>query len=328
MATGPIEALTASLNFGNDIAGQWIDARTALEIFGNSLAIRKRSCAGVIRTRARLFIRGNTRLHYVGLPLEFWWADGDEVFEEDWSLGDFTKRLRSGDESRAFGVCFGLEGLMALVPIETHPSIRLRLSVAGNAIWVTASDAICFAIQQAEHEPAAAQIAVIEQCSQGFVSARAVRMRFEHSEPDGWESEEREWDIPPWFWDGMKSNDGSAQNWTTGKFAAQVWAEQGFGSVILEGVHFLRSSLDALFPNLATSQSRSDANELPKPPLSEGELQRWWDGLSDIRLLPTDEIWALASAHFKHHSVSRDRVRAIVPRRPPGPRPITPESSA
>jgi hypothetical protein len=72
------------------MANQWIEAGTALDVFGNRLAICERSHAGLIRSRAQLFKRGNHEQRDIELPHEVWWAEGHEALEQNWDTGDFS----------------------------------------------------------------------------------------------------------------------------------------------------------------------------------------------------------------------------------------------
>ena len=64
----------ARCGYLTDMADQWIEAGTALDLFGNGMAICERCDAGLIRSRAQLFKRHKEELVDVELPREFWWA--------------------------------------------------------------------------------------------------------------------------------------------------------------------------------------------------------------------------------------------------------------
>jgi len=148
------------------------------------------------------------------------------------------------------------------------------------------------------------------------------------SDADDWTTEAREWDIPLWFWEHFTVQGASSQNWEKGVFSGNGAAPQGYGSITLNAVHFLRSSLDVLLPLSAESSSESQYDP-PKPPLPEAELQRWWEKRSPVRdALAQEDLWALAKTDFPTHTVSRDRIRTLTEGRRPGPKTDTRDSSA
>ncbi len=57
------------------------------------------------------------------------------------------------------------------------------------------------------------------------------------------------------------------------------------------------------------------------PSLSDRDLKRWWDSLSDKeRDLPMDKLHKQCVAAHPNNSIARQRVRDIAPKRKPGPR--------
>lgn len=65
------------------------------------------------------------------------------------------------------------------------------------------------------------------------------------------------------------------------------------------------------------------------PRLSDAKLERWWDRLSEAgRAMPQDDLHKHCVAAHPNNSVSRQRIRDLTPSRKPGPRPITPHSTA
>jgi hypothetical protein len=304
------------------VADQWIEAGTALELFGQRMAICERCHAGLIRSRASLFHKHDEELRDVDLPRAFWWATGHEALEQNWDSGDFSTWIDQTFHWRAYDVRFALDDLLELIPFNERAAVRRGLSVAVNPAWISAREARRFAYDQARLQPATAGNAIIDQCRLGFVLARAVEMRAALSrEPENWSSEAREWDVPLWFWKDFTGQDSSTQSWETGTFAGRGRAPNGYSWLTLNGVHFLRSSLDILLPSshqLETGQAR---NESPKSPLPDAELVRWWNKRSDIRdKMSQEELWALAKANFPDHSVTRDRIRELAGGRSPGPK--------
>ena len=305
------------------MADHWLEAATALDVFGNRLAICERSHAGLIRTHAASFYRVDDVQADAELPREFWWAEGHEALDQNWQTGDFSTWIDHKHHWRAFGVRFALDDLLKLLPIDQHASIRRRLSVAGNSAWVSAREARRFAYDRAGLNPMTAGKAVVEQCRLGFVMARAVEMRWASGRKpdDGWTEEAREWDVPIWFWEHFVTQDASSQSWEQGVFAGRGRGPHGYGWLTLNGVHFLRSSLDVLLPSAPPAPIDDELADPRKPALSEAELRRWWDRLSPVRDgLTQEELRALATSAHPQHTVSRDRIRALADGRKPGPK--------
>lgn len=304
------------------MAVQWIDARTASNVFGNRMAICARSHAGLIRSRAELFNRHDQELRDVELPREFWWPEGLEAFQENWDTGDFSTWTDQKLRWLAYGVRFALDDLLKLIPFEEQAATRRRLSVAGNAAWASAREARRFAYEIARLQPVTAGRSVIEQCRLGFISGRAVEMRFARgSKVDDWSAEAREWDIPTWFWEHFATPDSSTQDWEKGIFAGRGSGPQGYGSTTLSGVHFLRSSLDVLLPTIPTPTFEQGQVNPPKRNLSEADLQTWWNKRAGVRdALSQNDLWALVKADHPEHNIARDRIRGLAEGRTPGPK--------
>jgi hypothetical protein len=304
------------------MADQWIAASTAVEIFGSRLAICERCHAGLICSRAETFVQQDKSSSDVELPREFWWARGSEGLEQDWRTGDFRTWINHKEDWLAFGVRFALDDLLKLLPFDQHATTRRRLSVAGDATWLSAREARRFAYEKARLNPMAAGAAIVEQCRLGFIIGRAVEMRWARgSKPDDWTTEAREWDIPVWFWERFTTQDASSQNWEQGLFAGRGRGPQGYGWLTLNGVHFLRSSLDALLPATASPADGQEVLDLRRSALPEAELRRWWNKLAGAReFLTQEQLRALAASDHPQHTVSRDRIRALADGRKPGPR--------
>ena len=303
---------------------EWVEAGTALEIGGNQTAIWERSYAGLIRARAEVYRHDGKERHYHELPRDFWLAVGRDMSSQNWKAGDFSAGDENGEPWQAFGTRFDLEGLLALVPSEHRAAVRLRHSVAGNPAWVSARDAIQLASQAAQCCPERASEAVIEQCRLKFISARAVEMRFVHEEADGIHLDEREWDVPPWCWENFSSNACTVDQLKLGRFAGDVRAPAGFGSITLSGLHFLRTSLDVLSVKPDVADSVSKDRGPAKPNLPEAKLSKWWGKLVKARdRLTQEQLLVLARAKFPGHTVTRERMRQLTQGRTRGPKPVT-----
>jgi hypothetical protein len=302
------------------MADQWIEARTARNLFKNPFAICGRCHAGLIRSRADLFWRDDQELIEADLPRQFWWAEGHEALEQDWDAGSFSTWIEREQHWRAFGVRFLLDDLLKLVPFEEHAALRRQLSVAGNPAWVSSREARRFAYSVAGISPTSAGRSILEQCRLGLVSGRAIEMRYELGASKV--VEEREWDIPPWFWKEFTAPDSSFQEWENGLFRGRGRGPRGRGSVALHGVHFLRSSLDALLPAAAPDSAEPEVIDAGKPRLPEADLRRWWEKLASVRdALSQNQLWALAKSDHPEHTISRDRIRGLADGRTPGPKP-------
>jgi hypothetical protein len=303
------------------MAEHWIAAREAARIVGSTEALRGRLAAGLVRFRAQRLIVNGDVCEEVGPANEFWSNEGRERLQQDWSAGDFVSSFDGLTESRACGVQLEASDVLAMLPFEERAAAARSLSVAGNSAWISARETRRFAYDVASLPPLTAGRAVMEQCRLGFVSARAVEARWARgTDPDDWTIERREWDIPTWFWDNFTTEGASSQDWERGTFAGQGSRPQGFGWMTLNGVHFLRSSLDVLLPNVPVEASANEEGA-PKPNLPEAELQRWWAKLAAARdSLTQTQLHVLAKADHPDHSVSRERIRALAEGRRPGPR--------
>ena len=196
--------------------------------------------------------------------------------------------------------------------------------MAGNPAWASALEARRFAYTEAGLNPMAAGKAVLEQCRLGFISGRAVEMRWALGhKPDDWTTEAREWDIPNYFWEDFTTQDASSPNWEQGLFAGRGRGPQGYGWLTLNGVHFLRSSLNVLLPATPAPGDGQDPVDPRKPALPEAELRRWWDKLAGARdTLTQEQLRALAANDHPQNTVSRERIRALADGRKSGPKPI------
>jgi hypothetical protein len=100
------------------MAQQWIAPAQALEIVTSKQALCVRLHAGLVSARARVFEMGQKRAQQVEVPKEFWWAEGHEALEANWNSGDFSTWIEGKAQCKAFGVQFGLDGLLEMLPVE------------------------------------------------------------------------------------------------------------------------------------------------------------------------------------------------------------------
>lgn len=229
------------------MADHWISAEQALNIAGDSNSLCTRLHAGLIRARARVLSTEGQTAHGANVPRSFWWAKGGSALVQDWGSGDFTTWIEQKQEVSAFGVQFPLTDVLAMAPFERRAIIAHQLSIAGSPDWISARAARKLVYDHFGHNPMTAASAILEAARLGFLSARAVLAQGSSTipTPKTWEWEEREWDIPTWFWTRFTAVE-AAQDWELGRFSGKGQAPDGTRSMALSGVHFFRASLDAL----------------------------------------------------------------------------------
>ena len=230
------------------MAEQWIEASAALRIAGNIDSLCARLHSGLAQSRAAKFEVGDEVRIDAVVPKGFWWAEGHESLKQDWATGDFSTWIDQKHHRRAFGVQFALSGLLEMVDFERRPVIARSFSVAANNDWLSASEARRFWYSNCSDNPASAGLAIVEQARLGFVAARAILAQTSTGSPNGlnWDWEEREWNIPGWFWQQFTIAERSHQNWELAKFSGKGRAPVEITYMTLSGVHFHRASLEAL----------------------------------------------------------------------------------
>lgn len=226
------------------MAEHWIEAAQALEIIGDPISLCTRLHAGLLRARAKSFSNAGAIQHDVAIAKEFWWAEGHEALDQNWRSGDFSTWIASAHQYHAFGVMFPLGDVLAMLPFERRAIIARQLSVAGSPDWLSAKDARQVLYTQL-HNPGLAGAAIVEQGRLGFVAARAVLAQGAGPSTSSgrWDWEEREWDIPTWFWTEFTSHGSSNQDWALGRFSGKGRAPDGTRAITLSGIHFYRASL-------------------------------------------------------------------------------------
>lgn len=239
------------------MAEHWIAARTACDIARSAFVLCERLHAGLLVARAKFLQLGEHCSQNAIVPKEFWWAKGHAALEADWDTGDFTTWINDSIECRALGVEVGLSGLSELLPFEERAVLARSLSVAGNEKWITAREARRLATVEFGINPANSGAAIMEVGRLGFIAARAT---FAQGSTPGqssldWDWEEREWDIPNWFWNEFTLTGTSLQDWEIGRFSGTGLSSRGREAITLSGVYFFRESLTALGPSTADPQS-------------------------------------------------------------------------
>jgi len=308
------------------MATHWIPAETALSLIANNsfesaarFALCKRAHEGLIRTKARLLVMGEKRGENVLVPTSFWWATGHEALDQDWTIGDFSTWIDRRIECRAFGVTFDLDGIREMLSPVESAKIARSLSVAGDNDWITANAARRFMYDDFGVSPTSAGTLLIDQCRLGFVAARAVEMR-QYSD-DMEIGNAREWDIPTWFWKEFTGENFASQNWERGRFSGLGHAPNGLCNMTLEGVHFAKSSMEAMLPAKPLDASAARAVTGGRPPaafwddlwcsicadINNGDLKT--DRQTDIEKAMLD--WTVARGHDLSPTGARSRARKL-----------------
>src|SRR3954447_6619756 len=259
----------------------WIRARNAFDIiaeesFGQtSTAICSRAAEGLLKTRARSFSTEAGPRENVPLPTQFWWAKGHSALEQNWETGDFSTWIDRTYEWKAFGVEFDFFGLKEMLSAVRAADFARRLSVVGNPDWVSARGAREFAWESLNANAAAAGDTVLQHVKLGFVPGRAVLMqRSATRNASNWDLEEREWDIPDWFWENFVTEGASAQDWEQAKFSGAGTTPHGRAAITLTGVHFsLRALKDLAYPAQPHTAAPAPQSKGGRPP------KNWWDDL-------------------------------------------------
>src|SRR3954447_16058394 len=183
----------------------WIPARDAYDKIANEthsetyFAICSRAAEGLMQARARLLVTEKGRFESAVVPTQFWWAKGHAALEQNWEAGDFSTWINQY-EWKAFGVEFDFIGLKQMLSPQSGADAARRLSVVNNPEWLSARGARQFAWENLDANPAAAGDAVLQHVKLGFVPSRAVLMQKATKSSSDWDLEEREWNIPDWFW--------------------------------------------------------------------------------------------------------------------------------
>lgn len=228
------------------MAEQWISASKALEIAKDEFALCSRLHAGLIVAWANLLIIDHKKQRDAKIPQRFWWAEDHGALKANWQSGDFETWIDGKVLCKAFGVSMALSGVLEFVAFEKRALIARSLSVAGDPDWISAKEARALAFQRTQ--PAIAGKKIIELARLGFISGRAVILEAYRQGRSHMEtlSEEREWNIPPWFWKEFTLSGKSAQDWEIGKFSGSGNGPNMINYVVLSGVHFQRESMAAL----------------------------------------------------------------------------------
>ena len=301
----------------------WIEAHQAKEIAGSSHSLCERLRDGLIASRAETFVRHDQALSAALLPKEFWWAGGYDALEQDWAAGQFSTWIDRAFHWKAYGVQMALSGVLEMLPFNDRAVTARALSVAGDVGWISARAAKQFAYDKAGAIPMKAGAAIIVQARLGFITARAVTATcFRGGRDDTapqWE--EREWDVPTWFWDRFADPDSSAQDWELGTFSGKGVGPEGLRYFTLRDVRFMRASLDALLPSTLLAPPILPAKSGGRPPAAFADdlMCAIWASIYRGDLQPKRQAdveraildWTAAEGHVLGNTAAREKARKI-----------------
>jgi hypothetical protein len=116
--------------------GEWMSAHEARESLVSAgipyqdaaSAICARAHVGLIKARAKRFIRNRTASDDAEVPAEFWWAKGGKALKQNWATGDFETPLQRDMRIPDYGrvgrlQAYGVEFLRSDVDQLKPPSI-------------------------------------------------------------------------------------------------------------------------------------------------------------------------------------------------------------
>jgi hypothetical protein len=250
------------------MAHEWIAAHTALHYLTDEIysyneqrAICERAHSGMIAAKADLLVWNGKEHRQQLIPKEFWWAEGHEALEQNWTTGDFSTWIDKSIEVRAFGVSFDFLGISELAPAECRAVGMQRISVTGDNQWIPAVELRRLVYSQ--NAISAAGAIIVEASAMGQLTARAVRATgvIEAAGHDKRKVEwaAREWDVPLWFWRDFTKPDSSMQDWSLGRARGKGRRNDARETIELQGLHFHRAGLPSL--GLAPAAEGTGTNE-------------------------------------------------------------------
>lgn len=237
------------------MAHEWIAAATALRYlsdetftFNEQRAICERAHSGLIAAKADLLVWNGEEHRQQLIPKAFWWAEGYEALEQDWSRGDFSTWIDRKIEVKAFAVSFDFSGISELASADRRASGLQRISVAGDPQWIPAKE--LYRLVYDQNAASTASAIIVEASALGQLSARAMRAtgivdgKFGNSSKAEWAA--REWDVPLWFWRDFARPNNSMQDWALGKARGRGTRNKASEFIVLQGLHFHRAGMPAL----------------------------------------------------------------------------------
>ncbi len=245
---------------------QLIHSSQIADIFDrHALCIRLHK--GMLTAKADAIHRGQEAVQSCDVPNWFWWAEGHEALEQNWESGDFAT-WKDDQYYQVFGARFPLSGLLAMLPFEKKPMVARSLSVAGNPNWVPARQARAMVFADLKMHRHGSDF-LIEQASLGFIAARAIsasgyKKRAGERLTGPWE--EREWDVPTSFWEGLSEKHGGVRSdFELGNFEAAIGKFSQVEHISLKSVHYHIEGLRAAIgPAEAIDQQTETRGPKPK----------------------------------------------------------------
>ncbi len=253
------------------MAEHWIPCSKALELAGEASGLFSKLQAGSVIAKAKvLWIDGERRENSV-IPVELW-AEGLEAIVQDWHAGDFSTPTDQNKRIHALGVSFALSGILKTLEVEQRAAVARSLSVSSDPDWLPAPE-----IKQMGYGKAAlgsfdAGTAILEQARLGFITARAVLAQARVFANAPWLWQEREWDIPNWFWTDFKVTQAD-MSFATNNLSVQGTGPNGERHIVLSGVHFFKESLGAV-AQLRPAQDIGRKSAKGRPPMYDWEAAR------------------------------------------------------
>ena len=207
------------------MAEQWIDAATAFRLVAGvtnppslaDVALCRRAREGLIRARARVLVVGDRRSEDDLVPAEFWSTGQRAGLAQNWAAGDFSGKTGSlgTDRWQAFDVTFALSGVLDFLPFEQRAVPLAVYRSPGSRIGCPRARQFSLACKAPGITSGPA--AILEHARLGFVAGKAVlAQRFKHRGSSELLWEEREWNIPDWFWESCARAGESFQDWALG----------------------------------------------------------------------------------------------------------------
>ncbi len=306
------------------MAEQWISAEAAYDIIRDARAICERLHEGLIISRAERFCSGEDHENDVEVPKLFWWAKGEAALDQNWKAGDFSTWLEQEISLRAFGVSFELAGILAMLPIERRASVTRNLSVAGNILWTSASNAAVLVSTRIgfDHQRSAQEL--IAQAGLGFLAARAVMAQLSKSKDGdgGWEWQRREWDVASELWGELPTLRDAIINFEAGTVTADNCQAMGGKHIRLMGIHFLLEPIEAVWPPSAKTSDASAAmiaGGRPRAEFHDELMCSIWQQIYEGDLRPNRQAdierailnWANVKGHVLSESSARKKARMI-----------------
>jgi hypothetical protein len=301
------------------------------------LTIARRAHHGLVRTRALRFFKDDRSFDNTELPIEFWWAEGQEALEQDWIAGDFSTCIDRFKHWRAFGVQFHSADVRKILPMAKEGRLSeektdVPLSTTQN--WVSAREAVLRIMRATGQNGVRSLNSIISYVRTGHIKACAmvIQEKIENRHHSR-EQEYRNAVVPLWFWEKCTDYDSSALDWQSGVFAGKGYHDGSTKVVRLTGVQFDGDGLDILdpqgqpsqqIPNTETTTSTLTSANRPKGGRPAAE---WWDDLwveicrqlyvGDLQPKSQGDIeramldWLATKGQSAAHSTVRGRARKL-----------------